>query len=466
MPIGDVLFDDEIEKYFNCRRDDFKDTPKIVCVVAGVRGGKSILSAAAAVKSCLTADLSALLPYEVPRCAIVAPREDNAKQTFSLLLGALRNSKLASLIVGEPTSDTIRIRRDDGRIVEIVVVAASSGAVTLRSRWLVGFVLDEVALFGAESTGAVVNAEELLRGAETRLVPGGQGWLISSPFGPSGLLYDLWRHSFGKPDRYLVVHAPTRALNPSFPAETVDAIRKRTPDVAAREYDAQWIDADTAFFDGSLIDAATRKGPMEEGKVFGARYIAAWDAATRGNSWTLVVARAEWVDQQERVTIACARQWTGSKVAPLDPSVVIGEIATTLQIYGVRQVHCDAWGADALQSISRTHGLQLLVASSTTAGSFARYDKLRTLVATGCLSIPPDDILVHDLKNVRKRALSNGVRIDLPRTADGRHCDYAPSMALIAEYAPLAVVGTGSSGGTGIFKTKFGSSVLDFAVRS
>ena len=32
----------------------------------------------------------------------------------------------------------------------------------------VGFVLDEVALFGAESTGAAVNAEELLRGGEPR----------------------------------------------------------------------------------------------------------------------------------------------------------------------------------------------------------------------------------------------------------------------------------------------------------
>src|SRR5690606_14441278 len=128
-------------------------------------------------------------------------------------------------------------------------------------RWLVGFVLDEVALFGSEPTGAAVNAEELLRAAETRLVPGAQGWLISSPFGPQGLLYDLYKAHFGDPGRVLVVHAPTRALNPTFPAEQVEAIRARQPDVAARQYAAAWIDAESAMFDGKAIERATRTEP-------------------------------------------------------------------------------------------------------------------------------------------------------------------------------------------------------------
>ena len=118
----------------------------------------------------------------------------------------------------------------------------------MRLGWLAGFVLDEAALFGESAAGAAVNAEEILQAAETRLLPGGQGWVISSPYGPTGILYDLYCKHWGKPGHTLVVRAPTRAMNPMFPQEQIDKIRAEKPDVASREYDAEWVDADSAFF--------------------------------------------------------------------------------------------------------------------------------------------------------------------------------------------------------------------------
>ncbi|HEY1692258.1 MAG TPA: hypothetical protein VGG39_08850 [Polyangiaceae bacterium] len=454
------LIDDEaLQRHFRCERSQIGlSTPVLVVIVAGVRGGKSLLAACAAVKGCMTGDLSALRKHEVPRFAIVAPTVDNATATFRLLVGHVQASPVLSrLVVKDPSDDTLLLRRPDGHVVEIVVVAAHRGAVTLRSRWLVGFVLDEVALFGAEATGAAINAEELLRAGETRLVPGAQGWIISSPFGPSGLLYDLWREHFGNPGAVLVVHAPTRALNPSFPQAKIDAVRRRNPDAAAREYDAEWIDADTAFFDGTLIDAATRATPLEEAPVPGAAYAAAWDAATRGNSWTLIVARAEAADVQPqlvgstaeerprqllelpRVRIALARQWTGSKKSPLDPDATIAEIAGILATYGVKSVRCDSWGADALQALARRHGITLREVSSTQAEQFARYDAVRTLLTTSRLELAPHPVLATDLKGVRKKALANGIKPELPKTSDGRHCDFAPALTLACEAAPSAL---------------------------
>jgi hypothetical protein len=440
-PVEDALDDAAIERHFGCDRSKIGlSKPVLVAIVAGVRGGKSLLAACAAVKATLTVDLRATKTHEIVRFAIVGPTVDNADATFRLLVGHVRASPvLNAMVVGDPTSDTIVLRRLDGRIVEIVVVAAHRGAVTLRSRWLAGFVLDEVALFGTESTGAVVNAEELLRAGETRLVPGAQGWLISSPFGPAGLLWELYRDHFGKPGEVLVVHAPTRAMNPSFPAEKVEAIRARSPDVAAREYDATWLDADTAFLNGAAIDAAVRPVPIEEPRKAGVTYVAAWDAATRGNSWTLVIARGEKrEDGQVRVVVAVARQWTGSRSTPLDPGAVIGEIAGILNGYGVRRVLCDQWGADALRSIARQHSLEIRDIHSTTEQTFERFDGVRTLLATGRLELPPVPELLQDLRLIRKKALSNGVRIDLPKTADGRHCDYAPALALACSVAPSA----------------------------
>ncbi len=38
-----------------------------------------------------------------------------------------------------------------------------------------------------------------------------------------------------------------------------------------------------------------------------------------------------------------------------------------------------------------------------------------------------------DLLSLRKRVTQSGISIELPRTADGRHADYAPSIALAVE---------------------------------
>jgi hypothetical protein len=264
-PLDGVLTSEECQAHFGCAPEQLgQERPALVEIIAGVRGGKSCLASCAGIEGSCVADLSALKRHEIARFAIVAAGVDNAEATFRILLGIVGGSRLLSrMCPDDPTADTLVLRRPDGRVVEIVVVAATRGAVTLRSRWLTGFVIDEACLIGAEATGAAVTVEELVRVGETRLVPGGQGWIISSPFGPQGMPYDLWKTHFGKPGRVLVAHAPTRALNPSYPQEQIDAIRERDPDTAAREFDAEWIDADTAFLDGTLIEKAARKEPLE-----------------------------------------------------------------------------------------------------------------------------------------------------------------------------------------------------------
>lgn len=431
LPLGDDLSDAEIERHFGCERSAIGlAVPVLVVVVAGVRGGKSLLAACAAVKGCLSADLSKLKVHEIARFAIVAPTTDNATATFRLLVGnVLASPKLKRLVIGDPTSDTLMMRRPDGHVVEIVVVAASRGAVTLRSRWLVGFVLDEVALFGSEPTGAVVNAEELLRAAETRLVPGAQGWLISSPFGPQGLLYELYRDHFGKPGRVLVVHAPTRALNPTFPAETVEAIRVRQPDVAAREYDAAWVDADTAFFNGQSIDRATRKTPAIIPFEAGHYYECVIDPGFRSNAWTMAVATLRATATGNRPTVVLAKQWQGSKTKPLKPREVFTEIANDLKPYGVTHLFSDQASGDALRDIAESVGLNLVIEPSTQANKLETYSNLETLLAASNVDLPPAPMVKQDLLGVRRRVGRNGVSVDLAKTPDGRHSDFAPSIA-------------------------------------
>jgi len=471
--IEGLLTEEECARYFACSVADVsRVVPSLVVLVAGVRGGKSLMLCACLLRAVLTADLSALRPHEIPRAAIVAPSVDNARATYNLLVGAIRSSPfLAPLLVGEPKEESLYIRRPDGRTGEVVVTAAHRGGLTLRSRWLVFVGLDEVALFGVEQGGAVVNAEELLRAGETRLLPGGQAWIVSSPYGPSGLLHSLWREHFGEPGHVLVAHAPTRALNPAFPEEQIEAIRRRDPDACAREYDASWLDAVTVFLDGQHVDRAVRAAPLDLRPDRSARHLAAWDAGTRSNSWSLVIARHVAATSPRgaeptaaRLSVACARQWSGSRSEPLDPAKVVTEAGQLLASYGVREILCDQWSVDSIRAVAATHAPGLTVTERPPSAAQAGYGTIRTMLGTETLELAPEPVLIADLKALRRKALAGSVRIELPRSSDGRHCDYAPCCALIANEAlqprnqPRAFVGGSldTSGGIDFSPASFG----------
>lgn len=405
----------------------------LVVLVCGVRSGKSFIAACAAIKSCFCADLSKLKAHEIPRYAIVAPTVDNATATFRILAGIVGESPILSTLVVKQTDGELVLRRLDGRTVEIVVVAAHRGAVTMRSRWLLGFVLEEVAFFGEDAAGAAITGEELLRAGESRLVPGGQGWVISSPFGPTGMLWDLYRTHFGKPGRVLVVHAPTVAMNPAFDPAQVEAVRARDPDAAAREYDARWLDPTSSLIAATSLDKCIRKSPAELPREPGHTYLASMDPGTRGNSWTLVIKTCVG----GKHVFVFAKQWTGSKSAPLDPKAVLREIGGILERYGMQGVWADAYGSDFLQRLALDCGVAVWQETTSAADKVQRYTELALQIANGGVELPPDETVRRDLLGIRKVARQGSVQIVLPHTADGRHADFAPAIVMaLHQYVP------------------------------
>lgn len=428
----DLLEPYERMKYFGTV-DAITDRPRLVVLVCGIRSGKSLIVGAAALHSALTADLSKLPRYEKARAVIVAPTIRTADITFQLLIGAIENRpRLKALVVGKITDDTITVKRADGRLVDIVVVPANRGGLAVRSSWLTSYVLEETAFFGAEQTGFKVNAEELLRAARTRLVPGGRGFVISSPMGPEGLLYDLWRAHFGMPGHTVVVRAPTLAMNSvTVDAAEIEQIRRLDPDAAAREYDAEWADALAALIASAHLDLS-RRSQLFLPPVEGCTYAAAMDPATRGNAWTLAIGTRDWRDGKIKQVIALAQQWQGSKVKPLSPDAVLKEIALLVKPYGLTTITTDQFSADALRVIARRHGVTLWDRASTATENVDLYTSLATKFADEMVEIPDDPVVRADLLAVRKKVTSR-VSIVLPRTPDGRHSDYAPVIARVID---------------------------------
>jgi hypothetical protein len=424
LPTG--LAPEAIQKHFGAEPTQ---RPSMMVLVCGVRSGKSLIAGAAAFHSALTADLSKLPQHERSRVVIVAPTIANAETTFRLLTGAINAAPaLKALVVGEPTSGEMTVRREDGRHVDILVVAAHRGAVALRGTWLASYILEETAFFGSDATGYVINADELLRAAATRLVPGGQGWIISSPMGPQGLLFDLWRAHFGKPADVVVVKAPTLDMNfVTVNPAIIEELRLRDPDACAREFFAEWADQDTALIPAAHIDAAMRCEetlPYVEGHT----YTAAMDPATRGNAWTLVVCSLYHETPHQRIVFA--KEWIGSKVKPLSPDAVLAEQAQILRDYHLDRCATDQHAADANKDIARRHNLYLYDIASTREENIDLFTSLATKFADGEVELPPDHVLRNDLLGIRKK-VSSRVTIVLLKTPDGRHCDYAPAIARV-----------------------------------
>ena len=412
-----------------------RSRPDSVCVVAGVRGGKTTIAACALVACALEADLSSLRAGEVAYGVIVAPTLDAADKTFEDLCHLVRETPLAKRLVGEPANRRLTIQRDDKRHVTMRVVAASKGGLTSRSRWLVGCVLEEAAYFGSEGAGAAVSAEDQYAAVADRIVPGGQVWMISSPNGPEGLLYETWRRV---PEGWAVVHAPTRALNPSYPQERVDRAMRRDPDRARRELGAEFLDGETALIPGEWIERATVPCASP---VPSSRRVAAMDPATRGNGWTLVVADRTATG----VAVVAAREWRGSKASPLSPSETLQAIAGELRRWGVSTVITDRHHVDSLRDLARPWGLMLTERTTSSAAGMEQAQRVRGLLGDGTLTLCDVPEMARDLRAAKKILTRHGSALLLPHTPDGRHADYFPSVSLAVwelrgAAAPVTVV--------------------------
>ncbi len=91
--------------------------------------------------------------------------------------------------------------------------------------------------------------------------------------------------------------------------------------------------------------------------------------------------------------------------------------------------------ADALKDIANRHGWLLYDENITAARKVEMFESLPNATGRRRDQLPDDATLRGDLLGVRKRVTTTGVAIDLPRTADGRHADYASALALAANEA-------------------------------
>jgi hypothetical protein len=408
--------------------------PSEMLILSGIRTAKSLFAAATAVRASQTCDLSGLGAGETPRVSVVSLTVDLGRVVFDHIVGnVMAKPALRALMLGEPTTDTIVLRHPTGRPVEIKVCAGARAGSSLVARWSAGCIFDEAPrMIGADD--GVVNFDDCRRAVIGRLLPGAQIISIGSPWAPFGPIYERVMERQGKPGPDLVIiRAPAHVMNPvTWTPERVEELRVREPQVYLTDVLGEFADPISSMFGSVELEKVTRKEPAELEPEAGHHYVATMDAGTRSNAWTLAVATVRLVEGRLVRTVVLARQWQGSRLLPLDPDVVLAEIAALLKPYRVTHVTSDAWSLDALRAVARRYGLGIIDKTVTTPMRLQLYETMRMLVASREIEFPPDPVVRADLVSVRKRVTQSGISIELPRSSDGRHADFAPALALLA----------------------------------
>lgn len=432
VPLAGVLADERLKFHFGaCEWPDAPVRPRIIIARTGVRAGKSLLAAMALLKSALTCELRrAPLPNEVPdadgkvgvrpgervRALLVAPIVDLTKTIFAHLTGTmLASPKLRGLIVGEPGKTSVTIRRpSDGVCIEVACVAASPGGTNLRSTWVAGAVFDEADFFDAED--AAVNVDDQIDAVATRLLPGAQAWVVSSPWADEGPFHARFTAAFGKPGLgpALAFHSDSRSMNPTLDRTLEESVRQTDPDKASREYDALPVSAGgSAFFPAPVLALAVdEERPMHLGPAPGYAHTAGADLGFRKNSSALAIARGE----DGCAVLVYHDEKRPPPGAPLVPSEVCADFAATCRGYGVESVRGDLHYAEAAREHFGKAGIVYDEWNPSQSAQAEAFATVRARMAEGKVKLPNDPRLLAQIRAVKSQPVpGGGTRIVLPK---------------------------------------------------
>ncbi len=417
--------------------------PMMFSNLSAVRCAKSMTASSKALQMIATSDFSGLAPGDIPMLPILAPDMRAAKQTWQHICGTLEQSeRLRKLFAKKPRGDSIWIYHPSGRAVEVTVRALSRFGTALTSRWCVGVIWDEAPRMVGAADGAK-NIDESIRAARGRVLPGGQLLLIGSPSHPFGPVFELYTKHFGRPSEDIVIcKARGDHLNPrKWTKKEQEALKRTDPNGHRTEFLAEFGDPEEAFFSSDSIERNRRRTPDVEPFDPTWSYVAAMDPAGRANAWTLtVLGRKPSTDMRERYVVVFAKQWRlprhRSKGDFLEPNKILDDIKSIVNSYGINEVHTDQYAVEVMMALGDHHGLDVIPHDLLAENRREAANGIKVLLEEDRLELAPDHYLREDLVRVEKRITAAGVGIHLPKSSDGRHCDYFPALGLCVLHPP------------------------------
>lgn len=411
---------------------------RVTAMLKGARIGGTMLWSIYLVYRAVTTEVTGLGPGEEAFSVIVCPDLKLARQAFRYCTGIVDSHSGLLDKQTRRTADSLSLRSPNGRVVTIECLPASEKGRATRGRTLLDCVMDEACFLRDPDTG-VVNDAEIYRSVAVRVKSGGKLGVVSTPWIKAGLLWDLFEHNHGAPKTALAVRAPTLLMRQDPEIHTVvDDERRRDPENAKREYDAEPLSGDaSAYFDGRAIeDAVDGQLVMPVDWLAGDIREAAGDFGfLRDSSGFCVVHRN--LDKYVVADLLEMRPTAG----PLKPSEVVDAFARRMQDQKLDYMVADAHYRQAIVEYLAPYKFGLVTAPEGSKGKSETYAAARAVLHAGKMRLPKEPRFLRQLEEVTATATAGGqLSIRQPRWAQGGHGDLVSAWVLATWQASKHVV--------------------------
>ncbi len=428
-----------------------KEYSKLVAVL-GRRSGKTdmVVSTAAAYEITLGGHKQFVRPGQEFKCLFFAQSKGDAEKNMNFIKLALEESELMKTEIREAIATEIRLK--NGLIVEPVPVGKSVG----RGHAVPVVIMDEAAFWYTDPNAANPDFEVLRAVSYSQLqFPNPKIFIPSTPWAEQGILWEAFkagtegrklqceacrkRQNFicehpldarAKHTDMLMVHASTAAMqNPLISRKRLVEILRDDPEAFPRESGAQFIKSVSGWLNGKKIEKAIDLGvyQREADRNKGISYVACIDPAFRKDSFALTIGHH---DQKLGIVQDFIRYWEPQPGEPLKPGIVLDEIKSCLDLFGLSSVYSDQYQLESLQQLALDRGFTINGYDFTGSSKAKICGSFKVVLDNERLRLLEHELQKSQLEKLQRQVLQSGhIRIAAPSNS---HDDLAMVLILLA----------------------------------
>lgn len=333
-----------------------------------------------------------LAPGERAMVMLLAADRRQARQLIRYIQGLIGGSAILKRMVAAEQAESIEL--SNGSLIEVHTASMR----TVRGYGAACVICDEISYWRTDDALANPDREILAALRPTMAtLPGSLLIGLSSPYRRAGVLWEAFRDHHGREgDPVLVIHGPSRTMNPTLPAKIVEDAYADDPQVADAEYGAQFRSDVAGFLDHDWVERAAKFDgdlPPVEGKI----YKAFADPSGGGrDAFTLAIAHHE----DGHAIVDCVR----ATRPPFDPASVAKQYADLCKQYSATlkgDRYAGAWVTSAFADAGVRYQSSELTKSEI-------YLEAEPLFARGSVAIPRHRPLLSELRSLERRTMRSG----------------------------------------------------------
>ena len=324
---------------------------------------------------------------------ILAENKDQGQTILGYVRALLTETPMLACLIERETADSLDLT--NGVSIEI----HTSSYKSVRGRTLAAALCDEVAFWRSEDSrnpaAAVLAA--LRPGLST--IPNAPLLLATSTYAMEGATYEAFLRHHGKDDSPVCVwRAPTLRMNPTFRKEVVTEAMAADAQSASAEYGSEFLSDLRAFLDEQVIQDSLDHGCHERPASARHTYTCFVDpSGGRHDSFTVAVAHRSG----DLMFLDMVREFR----PPLDPAVVVAEIAAAVKPYKITTVTGDAYAGEWPVSVFRSNGLRYITSARNRSEIYLETGPLLAQGRARLIDVPR---LTSQLRQLERRATPSG----------------------------------------------------------